>query len=598
MTYLLLLLFAMQLIGFYFMREINTYFIGQLSTNLNTQAGLLADLLNRSFTDQGNPVPDDATTDMDNLAATFAQLTGGQIYILNKNAVILSTSSSKTLVGQKRVQSQVIHALASGTNDTPQLVDFGTGGRYMVLAVPIRNQEQVVGVVDLEVPMKGIYQTIYKIYWIFFSGTFLALGLTAFLGIVIARAITGPVIEITKKAKEMAKGDFNQKVTVRSDDEIGQLGEAFNYMQDRLKEALAENEEEKDKITAILLHMSDGVIAANHAGEIIVVNPAAETMLGKKKEELLGTQLTDCIDLTDATSNQSILQTKGSSNFILSGHGGRTLQAYHTVFRDKDKDRVHTGSILVLHDVTELESQEQARREFVANVSHEIRTPLTTISSYLEALMDGALYDHSTSFRFLQVIENETKRMVRLVNDLLQLSRLEANKIKWNFQEHNLLDILDGVRDRFHLELIRQRISLQLEGVHANVTVYADRDKIDQVFDNLITNALKYTSQNGSITVQTIEEPEQVVIRVIDTGIGIPKEDLPKIFDRFYRVDKARSRKMGGTGLGLSIAQQMLEAHGGTITIDSEVGQGTVVTFTLPRKGGQAGCGNELKQAF
>jgi two-component system, OmpR family, sensor histidine kinase VicK len=592
MTYLLLILFAMQLIGFYFMREINTYFIGQLSTNLNTQAGLLVNYLKHSFTDQGNTVSDAAIADMDNLATTFAQLTDGQIYILNKNGVILSTSASKTLVGQKRIQSQVTHALSAGTNDTPQLVDVGGGGRYMILAVPIRDQDQVVGAVDLEVPMKGIYQTIYKIYWIFFSGTFLALGLTGFLGIVIARTITGPVIEMTKKAKAMAKGDFSQKVTIRSDDEIGQLGEAFNYMQDRLKEALMEIEEERDKITAILLHMSDGVIAANQAGEIMVVNPAAEHMLGKKREELLGVPLADCIELADSNINRSLLNANLSSSFLLKGPGGRTLQAYHTVFRGKGKSSIETGEILVLRDITELESQEQARREFVANVSHEIRTPLTTISSYLEALLDGALYDSGTSFRFLQVIEHETKRMVRLVNDLLQLSRLEEKNLTWNFQDIRLLDILDGVRVRFHLEFIRRRISFAIEGVTDSHIVFADRDKLDQVLDNLLTNALKYTSEGGSITVRAWEEADYVRVQVADTGIGIPKDDLPRIFDRFYRVDKARSRKMGGTGLGLAIAKQIVEAHGGTITIDSELGKGTVVTFTLPHKGGQALCGN------
>jgi two-component system sensor histidine kinase VicK len=224
-----------------------------------------------------------------------------------------------------------------------------------------------------------------------------------------------------------------------------------------------------------------------------------------------------------------------------------------------------------------------ARREFVANVSHELRTPLTTIKSYLEALEDGAIEDPQLAHKFIGVTRNETERMIRLVNDLLQLSRLDSKQVTISRKATNVAEMLEEVADRFSVQLKQRRIDISID-VDASIgEVMLDRDRVDQVLDNLVSNAVKHTGEGGSIWIRAaVMDAKWLEVTVQDNGIGIPKKDLSRIFDRFYRVDKARSRNMGGTGLGLSIAREIVKAHGGTITLESELNQGTKVTFTLP----------------
>jgi two-component system sensor histidine kinase VicK len=269
----------------------------------------------------------------------------------------------------------------------------------------------------------------------------------------------------------------------------------------------------------------------------------------------------------------------GDHEFTLGDPSGRILHAYTAPFRGAGEER---GAVIVLRDVTEQEQEDRARRDFVANVSHEIRTPLTTIKSYIEALEDGAIESPNHARKFLSVIHTETDRMVRMVSDLLQLSRLDSGRESWKFTPHNLRELVQNACFRFAMQLQRREVSLAFE-VPTTLTVNVDADKLDQVFDNLISNAIKYTPDGGRIRVIAYRPSGKfILVQVVDTGMGIPKHDLPQIFNRFYRVDKARSRAMGGTGLGLSIARQIVEAHGGQIQIDSEEGQGTAVSFTLP----------------
>lgn len=256
------------------------------------------------------------------------------------------------------------------------------------------------------------------------------------------------------------------------------------------------------------------------------------------------------------------------------------------------RDKGITGTIAVLQDATEQEKLEQSRRQFVANVSHELRTPLTTIKSYAEALNDGALEERELSERFVGVIRNETERMIRLVTDLLHLSRLDSNQAPLRRRQTNIHEMLDEVADRFSFQLRQRSIKAVVRVEQGLEYAWLDRDQIDQVLDNLFSNAIKYTLDGGSIELEAKKPSDSTLaaISVKDTGIGIPKRDLSRIFDRFYRVDKARSRNMGGTGLGLSIAREIVKAHGGTISLHSELNEGTTVTFTLPllQEGGES----------
>ncbi|GAX89100.1 ATP-binding protein [Effusibacillus lacus] len=571
LIYLLLILFAMQLIGVYFIRSVNSYFLGNFSTTINTQARFLSAQLQRYMEKDMTP---ETIKDIDNLITSFAS--ESEVYVLNKNGTILATSGDKSTIGQKRLRTEVTRALL-GSKDEVIREDAQSGQRYTFLAIPIKNETEVIGAVYMVAPMSKIYKTIKELNMMFYTGLLIALVLTAILGVALARTITNPIVEITKKAKAMARGDFNQVVQVRNDDEIGQLGETFNYLVYRLKGALDENEQEREKLEAILTHLSDGVIAVDSSNQIVLINPAAKQLLGCE-DDPVGLPITQLLMMEEDPNTPLPLMAGREMHFR--GPKGSILQAYASPIRG---EKGTTRFVIVIRDITEKEREEQARRDFVANVSHEIRTPLTTIKSYLEALNDGAAEEPVLRTRFLQVIQNETERMVRMVTELLQLSRLDAGKMQWTFQNINLVQILDDVADRFAFQCRQQEISMFVEAPSTLPLVAADPDKLDQVLDNLVTNAIKHTPAQGIIRLVATAKQELIEVKVIDSGIGIPAKDLPRIFERFYRVDKARSRKLGGTGLGLSIAKQIIEAHGGSIWIESVVDKGTTVTFTLPR---------------
>lgn len=415
----------------------------------------------------------------------------------------------------------------------------------------------------------------------------LAIGLAiAFVaGYFLSRTITSPLAKLMHKANSIAAGDFDQVLTANSADEIGKLTETFNNMAGNLKNNLAEISSEKSKMETILNYMTDGVIAFNLQGEVIHTNPASSKLLGIEGE--IGSFQEYCERFGFKYSLEDVIyleskQPREMNIFI----GEKTIKVYFAVFTDENKKP--EGVIAVLQDVTEQQRLDKMRKEFVANVSHELRTPLTSIKSYSETLLDGALEDRETSERFLGVINNEADRMTRLVKDLLQLSRLDNQQMKWQFEEISLVDLVKSAVERLQMEAVSHKLSLECYVLGEIPDIEADYGRMEQVVFNVIGNALKYTPENGKVTVYIGKLLNDVYFKVADNGIGIPESDLPRIFERFYRVDKARSREMGGTGLGLAIAKEIVEAHSGSISISSSVNIGTEVTVQLPiRQTGQ-----------
>ncbi len=382
------------------------------------------------------------------------------------------------------------------------------------------------------------------------------------------------------KAEKVAEGDFGEQLTVKSEDEIGNLTRTFNYMASELKKTLSEISSEKNKVETILNYMADGVIAFDLNGMVIHANPAVKKLLGddvvnKPFKEFaikvgLDVRIEDIVYFEESPVRES--DTIINDMYV---------KVYFAVFTDTNKKP--EGIIVVLHDVTEQQKLDSMRREFVANVSHELRTPITSIKSYTETLLDGAMEDPETSKRFLSVIDSEADRMTRLVKDLLQLSRLDNQQMNWKMEKVFLDTIVKTIVERMQIEAQRKHQKLESYVIGDIPAINADKDRLEQVIVNLISNAIKYTPEHGEITVYVGIIYNDIYVKVTDTGIGIPKESLPRVFERFYRVDKARSRDMGGTGLGLSIAKEIVQAHGGTISISSEMGKGTEVTVKLPR---------------
>lgn len=583
---LLLILIAVQLIGVYFISTMKKSLIDSFTSDINRQAQLLSLMLGSGeFAKQdgeGNR-SDEAIESLKQLVGSLFSQNGTETQVVDASGRVLSTSleSHQSYIGRKNTSLLVSRALQGISDNMGELIDEDRV-RKKVIAKPILSGDRVIGAVYVVASMSDLYNTVERINRIFVSGMLLALGLTAVLGILLSGTITSPIKALTLQVTAVAEGRFDERVPIMGNDEIGQLSAAFNEMTERLSEALSINEEENEKLSSILSNMNDGVLATDEIGRVIVANRRARAMLGQ--ETLEGMTLSECLAI-DKAAIAGTLEGKESTRLIsrmqAAGEEELVFRASLTPIRRRDKGVV--GVIAVLHDVTEAEKLDNSRREFVANVSHELRTPLTTIKSYTEALDDGALAEPPLAERFVGVIRSETERMIRLVNDLLHLSRFDSKQAQLRRQMTDVGEMMEDVVDRFSLQLRQKAITVKVEVDPNLAKVWLDRDGIDQVLDNIVSNAIKYTLDGGSVRLTAgPTESGLLFITVRDTGIGIPKKDLEHIFDRFYRVDKARSRNMGGTGLGLSIAREIVRVNGGSILLDSEPGAGTTVTVTLP----------------
>ncbi|NEW07299.1 cell wall metabolism sensor histidine kinase WalK [Paenibacillus sp. SYP-B3998] len=583
--YVLLILIAMQLIGVYFYKTVETYFKNDFLASRNSQVTLLAGFVGPYLTgDQDGKSTEGkkSYTDLNEFVSNLFSINNAEIQIIDANGNVVSTSVPAHLK-QRNTQPEVIRAL-QGIKDNQRIFTDEDGYRKVVIAKPVGSGVRVLGAVYIIASMEDVYKTIGSINRILISGTLIALGLTAILGVILSSTITNPIKEITRQATAVAEGNYDQQVRVQGTDEIGQLGHTFNFMMNRLKEALSLNEEEKEKLASILTNMNDGVIATDDRGQVIVLNRRAKQILQTEEEHTLGREISEVLGIPMDTIRQFV-EGQVNTTFldIELPDEEEQLSVRITFTPIHRRNEGQHGIIAVLQDVTDQEKLEQARREFVANVSHELRTPLTTIKSYLEALDDGAIEEPQLASRFISVTRSETERMIRLVTDLLHLSRLDSKQSMMSKASTLVNEMLEEVADRFSFQLRQRKIRIHIQVEHGISSLLLDRDKIDQVLDNLVSNAIKYTGDEGAIHLCARKvDKEMLEITVQDNGIGIPKKDLSRIFERFYRVDKARSRNMGGTGLGLSIAREIVKAHGGTIAIESELGQGTRVVFTLP----------------
>lgn len=579
LIHILLILLAMEVVGAYLIQSLENYHIDSLSSSLDQKAQLVSNFIERYL----YPVPRKQEIDY-LILGELGRQTGpdiGYIVILDERASVLSsTDEVKFPEGSKFLTPEITQA-TFGSASTDIREDPDTKLRFMYKAYPVISGKKVIGIIYLISSMENIYSTLGDTKTILLVATLMALVITGFLGYALSKTITGPIQEVTKKAALMAQGDFDHKITVKSNDEIGKLTGMFNYLTTRLKMTMEEISDEKEKMEAILTNMADGVIALNHKGEIIHINPAARQMLSLKGES------SDISDVDFAGNIKSLfnirieefLDDKAETSETLVNIDGTVLKSINAPLKRGDKI---IGMIFVLQDITRQHRLEDMRKEFVANVSHELRTPLTTIKSYTETLLDDAIGRPELAQSFLTVVNNEADRMARLVNDLLELSRLDNRETHWDKRPFIASDLVKDVTSKMAVGIRKDRKIIEVDIPQSSAMVFVDRDKIEQVFQNVLSNAAKYTPEGGKISVSMEEGDGSVIITFCDTGVGIPEQDLPRIFERFYRVDKTRSRQLGGTGLGLSIAKEIVESHDGKIGIESEYGKGTKVSIMLP----------------
>ena len=401
--------------------------------------------------------------------------------------------------------------------------------------------------------------------------------ISVLLSFLLSKTLTTPIERLTEGAERVADGDFSHKIEVASRDEIGVLTGTFNDMARQLKRTLEEVENERTKLGTFFLHMTDGVVAFSRDGTVIQSNPAAERMLGRAIP-IGGGESYDTL-FSDVAPLQGVLAVEQPG--YLDGErevDGRSLELLLTPF---DQERLG-GVLVVIHDVTEQRKTEEMRREFVANVSHELRTPLTNIRSYAETLADNAGdIPPETEKNFLGVILNESDRMTHIVQDLLTLSRFDSGRSELNLAPFDFGEAVRDVYQANRLEAQRHGHTMELELPGSLPEIVGDRERILQVMMNVVSNSIKYTPDGGRIRLSAGVQGKRVWMEVADNGIGIPKEDRGRIFERFYRVDKARSRESGGTGLGLSIAKEIIDRHQGTIELVDRPGPGLTVRITL-----------------
>lgn len=492
-------------------------------------------------------------------------------YILDNQGRFLDGSNPNISVTRT---SNIIAAMAGDAGTRSSVSDS-----MMDIAVPIDMDED--DGTDYIVYIADDKQEISDLSWRFFQIVMQAMmfGLLAaiLLSFLLSKTITTPIERITEGAKSIAEGNFDQDLGVQSSDEIGELTRSFNYMARRLKSTVGEVQGERDKLNTLFLHMSDGVAAFTTDGRLIHMNPAAESLLGVRMEDDLGFDEMFA-DLDMPNSDETAMRTFLTSEIT---RFGRVLSVTLAPYGALDGEG---GVIAVIHDITEQRRLDDARREFVANVSHELRTPLTNIRSYTETLLDAAGdIPIDTEKQFLGVISSESERMARIVTDLLTLSKLDYGRMELRMTRFSLADMLHNVANAMKLTAEDSGHALAVDTPDDLPKIVGDRERIEQVVVNILSNAVKYTPSGGHIRLSARElSGNRVRITVEDDGVGIPAADVPRLFERFYRVDKARSRAAGGTGLGLAIAKEIVEQHEGKIALASEYGKGTTVTITLP----------------
>lgn len=493
-----------------------------------------------------------------------------QIIASTKN---ISSEDSKDAYSFKYIEPKLVMDALKGKS-REKIVDYKNEKAVEKhIARPIFSADgKILAIIYMTRNLNSIYSVIEDSKVIITYATIISLITTSILGYFIANSITGPIRNLTKKAKAMAKGNFNQSVEVKSNDEIGELGLMFNFLTKELRETIEKMDLEKSKLNTIFNYMAEGVIAIDRNNKLIHANSIAKKILNISEKDfnreinLKSINLYN-IDYKKVETLKGEELTKISDTFYKIKYAPYKSDAF-----------INSGLIIVLQDVNKEHMLDIMRKEFVANVSHELKTPITTIKSYTETLLDSDL-DELSQKKFLKVIDRENSRMSRIVTDLLSLSNIDYNRDNLHFVKFDTYEFIDEAIESQSLLITQKKHKIELDIDMDIKDIYADKNGADQILTNIISNACKYTPDFGKISISAKNLDAFVEIKVSDNGIGIPKEDLPRITERFYRVEKGRSRAMGGTGLGLSIANEMIKSLGGNLKVESTLGKGTSITL-------------------
>lgn len=450
----------------------------------------------------------------------------------------------------------------------------GFNTSVLTVGVPIKVGEEVVGAVLLYSPLASLGEAVAGIRRLILLAAIGAIIVATVLAFFVSRKVSRPLLAMNRVARQMAAGDFSGQVEVTSQDEVGTLAQSLNYLSSQLKITIAALSREKEKLNRVVSGMTDGVLAFDANGYILFSNPQVEKLLGLPLP--VGEKIPE-----ELWEKSRVLEGQDINEREIEWQGKIIAVRASLMKTDEKEDK---ATVALFQDVTEKRKLEQLRREFLASVSHELRTPLSFIQGYAEAILDGLAQDEKERREYISIIWEETGRLRRLVEDLLDLSKLAVGQLNLDREEIEVEELLRRVARKFQGIFVERGIEFEwgVEGDRRLPHVYGDAGRLEQILVNLLDNAARYTPAGGKVSLKAKQEGEEIVFIVQDTGQGIPAEELPYIWERFYRVDKSRSRKDGGSGLGLAIVRHLVEAHGGRVNVVSTLGQGSTFQVYLP----------------
>jgi two-component system phosphate regulon sensor histidine kinase PhoR len=580
LTYLLVSLLGLFLAGVLILTSERKRSLIQLKQSMSSQTHLLSHIFSVTLCDSSSLSKIDSITDE---LSTGIQ---GRITIIDKQGKVLGDSyvSGKALSSMENHRNRP--EVASALLDKP-----GKSIRYsytvkeemLYIASPIKYRGEITGVARLALPLTELRHQQNRIVNIVLLGVVAAFIFSLVLSLGFANRVSRPLRQMMQIGKSMSKGDFTRRTKIKTRDEIGELGEILNQMSDELSQKIAQISEEKSQLDSILSSMVEGVLAVDSSGKVLLVNKTLSQVFNLSSANY-GKPYYEVI--RNPELNQFIQEVLTNPK-----EKRKEVSFFHPEEKDfmvqsalvEQKRKGSISLLFVFHDVTEFKKTERVRKDFVANVSHELRTPLTSIKGFVEALRDGAINDPEKSLQFLSIISQHSDRMNKIVTDLLQLSRIESKDFTLKIELFFLKELFDEVFATLKNSAQDKSQILEISLPSHDLQISADRHWITQALTNLVDNAIKYTPEKGKIKIEARDKGESVEIVVIDNGIGVPQKDLPRIFERFYRVDKGRSRESGGTGLGLSIVKHIIEAHGGKVEVKSQEGKGSEFSFTLKK---------------
>lgn len=570
--FIVLILVSMGILGAYLFNSTEDHQLDALRTQLENEARITAEASLPGF------LGGEKQATLDALAKTLGLDIETRITIIALDGTVLGDSEENPQdMENHAARPEIKDALSAGSGESTRY-STTLGKKMMYVAVPVSYQGEVVGIARVSLPLTVVENLTRKITVIIVTAMAITTVLVILAAWVIARITTRSIRKLTAASKQIASGELEQKIPIESGDEVGKLARAFNEMSFKLKDLVETISGDRARLASILDNMADGVIVTDMDGKITLCNRAADKLFSIK--DAIGKSLIEVVRDHEISELLRRCQETGDSQDT-QYESGKSKKYIRAIAIPIDNAKPE-GVVILFQDLTDIRNLQTMRRELIGNISHEFRTPLASIKAMVETLNDGAIDDKEASTDFLTRIDGEIDRLTQMVAELTELSRIETGKTELRLDGVNLNILIEEVANQLSPQAERQQLTVKKDLTPDLPTVPADAERVKQVIVNLTHNAIKFTSPGGSITVSSRFDDKYVTIDIADTGMGISREDLPHIFERFYKADKARAT--GGTGMGLAIAKHVVEAHGGNIRIKSVEGTGSTFSFDLPRE--------------